>query len=483
MSAIKLSASAVPLKSAAAVVVAVTTQGKGLVTLPDVGFSPATLKALGAAASLDSVVRTIGSDGRVYVLTGLPTDMPSLNELRHSAGAVGRVASDISSLEFHIPTASVAEAIAVLEGAALGAYAYPKTAKTKVALSAVHLVTQAKISKANIDEVAIVARATHGVRVLANTPANHLYPELFANKAVAAAAAQANLRVQVWDEKQLKKDGFGAIAGVGQGSVRGPRLVKLVYAPKGATQHLALVGKGITFDTGGYAIKPLGGMLGMKYDMSGAATAFQAILAVSRLGLPVKVTAWLCLAENMVSGSALKPGDVITAKNGKTIEVTNPDAEGRLVMADGLSAASLDKPDLIVDIATLTGAARIALGIRYTGLMGTNEGVLALQKAADAVGEQVWHMPLPVELRDNLKSDVADLANAKVGNTFGGMLVAGHFLSEFVGKGIDGSQLPWAHLDIAGPADNESGAFGYTPKGPTGVMLRTLVQTARDMSK
>jgi len=154
-----------------------------------------------------------------------------------------------------------------------------------------------------------------------------------------------------------------------------------------------------------------------------------------------------------------------------------------LVMADGLSAASLDKPDLIVDIATLTGAARIALGIRYTGLMGTNEGVLALQKAADAVGEQVWHMPLPVELRDNLKSDVADLANAKVGNTFGGMLVAGHFLSEFVGKGIDGSQLPWAHLDIAGPADNESGAFGYTPKGPTGVMLRTLVQTARDMSK
>jgi leucyl aminopeptidase len=259
-------------------------------------------------------------------------------------------------------------------------------------------------------------------------------------------------------------------------------LVKLVYAPKGARKHLALVGKGITFDTGGLAVKPLPGMLGMKYDMTGAAVAFQSVLAIAKLGLPIKVTAWLCLAENMVSGSAVKPGDVVKAKNGKTIEVTNPDAEGRLVMADGLSAASMEMPDLIVDVATLTGAARVALGIRYSALMGTDEGVSALQNAAAKSGELVWHMPLPSELRANLDSPVADLANMRVGATAGGALVAALFLKEFIGVNAKGKSLEWAHLDIAGPADNEGPAYGFTPKGPTGVMLRTLVALAGQMS-
>jgi leucyl aminopeptidase len=266
------------------------------------------------------------------------------------------------------------------------------------------------------------------------------------------------------------------------GSVRPPRLVQLVHAPKGATKHIALVGKGITFDTGGLAVKPLGGMLGMKYDMTGAATVFGAIQAIAALNLPIKVSAYLCLAENMPSGSAMRPGDVFKARNGKTVEVTNPDAEGRLILADGLSLASEEEPDLIVDVATLTGAARIALGIRYAGLMGSAAGTNILEQAAENAGELVWTMPLAKELRAALESPVADLQNSKVGSTAGGMIVGGHFISEFIGTKKDGSTLEWAHLDIAGPADNEGGAYGYTPKGPTGVMVRTLVALAEGMS-
>jgi leucyl aminopeptidase len=242
------------------------------------------------------------------------------------------------------------------------------------------------------------------------------------------------------------------------------------------------VGKGITFDTGGLAVKPLGGMLGMKYDMTGAATVFGAIQAIAALNLPIKVSAYLCLAENMPSGSAMRPGDVFKARNGKTVEVTNPDAEGRLILADGLSLASEEEPDLIVDVATLTGAARIALGIRYAGLMGSAAGTNILEQAAENAGELVWTMPLAKELRAALESPVADLQNSKVGSTAGGMIVGGHFISEFIGTKKDGSTLEWAHLDIAGPADNEGGAYGYTPKGPTGVMVRTLVALAEGMS-
>jgi len=223
-------------------------------------------------------------------------------------------------------------------------------------------------------------------------------------------------------------------------------------------------------------------MLGMKYDMTGAATVLHAIAAIAELKLPVKITSYLCLAENMPSGSAMRPGDVFQARNGKTVEVTNPDAEGRLVLADGISAASEEEPDLIVDVATLTGAARVALGIRYTGLMGSAAGVAAIEAAAAEAGELVWEMPLASELRSALDSPVADLQNSKVGSTFGGMLVGGWFIHEFVGTKKDGTKLDWAHLDIAGPADNEGSAYGYTPHGPTGVMLRTLVSLAQQMS-
>jgi leucyl aminopeptidase len=215
--------------------------------------------------------------------------------------------------------------------------------------------------------------------------------------------------------------------------------------------------------------------VGMKYDMTGAAVVSAVALASAELKVGAAVTAWVCLAENMPSGSASRPNDVIRIKNGTTVEILNTDAEGRLVLADGLSAASAEEPDLLIDIATLTGAARVALGERYAGLMGTPQGVDTLQDAAEQAGELVWPMPLPEELRSLLTTDVADIANAKPGNTLGGMLLAGLFLQEFVGKTADGSRIPWAHLDIAGPAENSSGAWGYTPKGPTGALTRTLL--------
>jgi leucyl aminopeptidase len=250
----------------------------------------------------------------------------------------------------------------------------------------------------------------------------------------------------------------------------------LRWSPPSATRHIALVGKGITFDSGGLSLKPANSMVGMKYDMTGAAVVSAVVLASAASATSTAVTAWVCLAENMPSGSASRPNDVITIKNGTTVEILNTDAEGRLVLADGLSAASVENPDLIIDVATLTGAARVALGERYAGLMGSEGAVSEVEEAAKNAGELVWPMPLPEELRSLLKTDVADIANAKPGNTLGGMLVAGLFLREFIGVDSDGNRLPWAHLDIAGPAENSSGPWGYTPKGPTGALTRTLLE-------
>jgi leucyl aminopeptidase len=221
-------------------------------------------------------------------------------------------------------------------------------------------------------------------------------------------------------------------------------------------------------------------MVGMKYDMTGAACVLQALIAIAELGLPIKATAWLCLAENMPSGGATRPNDVIKIRNGKTVEVLNTDAEGRLVLADGLSMASEENPDYLIDVATLTGAATIALGNRYAGLMGDEKAIKKLQSAASETGELVWHMPLPDELRPLLNSDIADIANVKIGNRAGGMLIGGLFLREFVGNEA-GSKPAWAHLDIAGPANNDAAAYGHTPKGATGVTVRTLVQLAKDL--
>jgi leucyl aminopeptidase len=216
-------------------------------------------------------------------------------------------------------------------------------------------------------------------------------------------------------------------------------------------------------------------MVGMKYDMTGAATVLAVVLAAAKLAAPVKLTAWLCIAENMPSGSATRPNDVLRIRGGKTVEVLNTDAEGRLVLADGLVAASEEQPDVIVDVATLTGAATVALGTRYVGVMGDDEPVQRILEAAERTGELAWRMPLPGELRALLNSEVADIANAKPGNTAAGMLLAAVFLKEFIGKRPDGSAIPWAHLDIAGAANNGGGGFGFTGAGPTGVTVRALL--------
>jgi leucyl aminopeptidase len=308
-----------------------------------------------------------------------------------------------------------------------------------------------------------------------------MYPDSFVSFAQ-EAITDLPITERVWDEAALEREGFGGILGVGQGSSRPPRLMKLVYEPAGATTHIALVGKGITFDTGGLSLKSGAGMIGMKYDMTGAATALAVTRAAAELGLGVKITAWLCMAENMPSGTATRPNDVITIKGGKTVEVLNTDAEGRLVLADGLTAASEEKPDVIIDIATLTGAATVALGTRYAGAMGDSEAISQLVEVARNVGENIWHMPLPEELRPLLNSDVADIANVKPGNTAGGMLIAATFLKDFVGKtgdGDDARALPWIHLDIAGTANNSGGAYGFTGSGPTGITVRTLISYAQ----
>jgi leucyl aminopeptidase len=301
-------------------------------------------------------------------------------------------------------------------------------------------------------------------------PPNFLNPASFVDHVTSLLKGSA-VQSEVLEEQALRDQGFGGITAVGKGSQNPPRLMILRYAPAKPSRHIALVGKGITFDSGGLSLKAPNAMVGMKYDMTGAAVMAATTLAAAALGGPAAITAYLCLAENMPSGSASRPNDVITIKGGKTVEILNTDAEGRLVMADGLQLASAEKPDLIIDIATLTGAARIALGERYAGLMGTDEAIAEVSEAARKTGEKVWAMPLPSELRSLLNSDVADIANAKPGEVLGGMLLAGVFLQEFVGEGI-----PWAHLDIAGPANNSQGAFGYTPKGASGALTRSILE-------
>ncbi|MGP4051136.1 leucyl aminopeptidase [Streptomyces sp. 2A115] len=401
--------------------------------------------------------------------------------LRRAAGAAARALAGSKKAAFALPIADAADAGAVAEGALLGAYSfdtYKENGKSgkdaKAPLAEVALLggkPRDKAYKAAVERAAAVSEELNRARDLINMPPNDLNPESFA--AVAQAAAKEHgIKVQVLDEKALEKGGYGGILGVGAGSASAPRLVKLSYTSSKAKKHLAFVGKGITYDSGGISLKPAGHNETMKCDMSGAAAVFAAVVAAARLGLEVNVTGWLALAENMPSGSATRPGDVLRMYSGKTVEVLNTDAEGRLVLADALWKASEDKPDAIVDVATLTGAMVLALGNRTFGVMANDDAFrTAVVEAADEVGEASWPMPLPDHLKKGMDSPTADIAN--MGERMGGGLVAGLFLKEFVGEGIT-----WAHIDIAGPAFNEQGPFGYTPKGGTGSAVRTLVRLA-----
>ncbi|MGG5172834.1 leucyl aminopeptidase [Pseudarthrobacter sp. J1738] len=445
-----------------------------------------TLESLGVSGAADQIVRLPGLPelaSGVLVLAGVGAVAPGRTvgeeALRRAAGSAVRQLAGFNSVVLALPTADLAAVSAVAEGAALGSYAYTehrsstvglKTPVANVTLST-PFATDPAINKV-LTRAAVLGRSVNATRTLVNQPPSHLYPESFA-AAAKELSRSLPVKITIWDEKRLEKEGFGGILGVGKGSTRLPRLVKVEYSPAKAVRHVALVGKGITFDTGGISIKPALGMGEMKSDMAGAAVVLNTALAAAELALPVKVTAWLCIAENMPGGAAQRPADVITMFGGKTVEVLNTDAEGRLVMGDGIAAASLEFPDAIIDVATLTGAQLIALGDRTAGVMGEESLTAELKAAADRAGELVWPMPIPEELRPTLDSDVADLAN--IGARHGGMMTAAAFLREFVGKAKDGSTIPWAHIDIAGPSFNNGAPYGYTPKQGTGCTVRSLV--------
>jgi len=343
------------------------------------------------------------------------------------------------------------------------------------AVTIVSAAARAPAVRRAVRRAATLAAATAYCRDLVNAAPNLLYPQTFV-ESVRERAAGTGVTVRVLDERDLASGGFGGIVGVGQGSARPPRMVTMSYSPANPRASIAFAGKGITFDSGGLCIKTPAGMLTMKQDMAGAAAVAAAVLAVAALGLPVAVTGYLALAENMPGANAQRPGDVVTIRGGTTVEVVDTDAEGRMVLADALALASEQSPDAIVDIATLTAAQQIALGNRVGAVMANDEGLCdTVLAAAEDAGEALWPMPLPEQLREGLESQVADLAHK--GERVGGMLSAGLFLGEFVGV-VGGRRIPWAHLDIAGPAFNTSPPHGYTPAGGTGFGVRLLVRLA-----
>ena len=402
--------------------------------------------------------------------------------VRRAAGVAARNVSNAASVALALPTADEPAVRAAVEGCMLGGYAFSryKSAPTEAPAEVVLLTDAARTKAGRAVAVArIVSEATALARGWVNTPAGDMTPALFAEAVTAERKSRkpARLKVTVTDDAELRERGFGGIIGVGRASANPPRLVRIDYTPRGATQHLALVGKGITFDSGGLSIKTAAGMKTMKCDMAGAAAVVAATFAIAALELPVRVSTFAPMAENMVSGDATRPGDVLTMYGGRTVEVLNTDAEGRLVLADALVLATESSPDVVVDVATLTGACVTALGDRVAGVMGNDEILVEQTVAAgEGAGEALWPLPIPPEMPEKVRthSTVADLMQHNL-DTYGGALYAAAFLQEFVGD------RRWAHLDIAGPAFNNGGAYGHVTSGGTGFAVPTLVQLALDL--
>ncbi len=426
----------------------------------------------------------------MVVFVGLGEN-PDNTALRRAAGAASRAVTNAASVALALGAEDGAGVRAVTEGWLLGGYAYNEykqdtKADSTVPSEVVVLSTGARKSELveAFETAQIVAAAIATTRDWVNRPPGDLTPPLFADAVTQAHAAltksqpkrgATKVAITVYDEQQLAELGCGGILGVGMGSEAPPRLVELSYAPKGAKVHLALVGKGITFDSGGLTIKPAQSMDTMKCDMAGAATVIQATFAIARLGLPIRITTYAPMAENMVSGSSLRPGDVLTAANGRTVEVLNTDAEGRLVLMDALVRAAAAKPDIIIDVATLTGAMVVALGDKIAGVMGSQDIVDGVVAAAQSAGEAMWPMPIPEEMRERITSSkIADLAQHDW-TRWGGGLFAAAFLREFT------DSRPWAHIDVAGPAFNNGSAAGHITAGGTGFAVASLVDYARSL--
>jgi leucyl aminopeptidase len=404
--------------------------------------------------------------------------------LRDAAAAFARAAGKHSDLAVALPAGrglgAAAAAQAIVEGVLLARYSY-QALRSKPGASEISRITLvapkalAKEAAAGAERGRLFASATRLARDLANTPHNHLTATKLAEVAVRLGKA-TGLGVEIFDKEALIKMGCGGLLGVNAGSAEPPQMIKLTYTPKGkASGRLSLVGKGIMYDAGGIALKPGDEVHAqMKNDMSGAAAIFAAMLAMTQLDCPAAVTGYLMCTDNMPSGTAMALGDVITIRGGKTVEVINSDAEGRLVMADALVLSTEERYDAIVDIATLTGACMRALGSRIAGVMGNDDGLVEqVRAAAAATDEPVWPFPLEPSYRAELNSNIADIKN--LGGALAGQITAGLFLQEFVGD------IPWAHIDIAGTAWVGADSSWRTA-GCSGFGARLLLQLALDFA-
>ncbi|MBL3686262.1 leucyl aminopeptidase [Leucobacter zeae] len=459
------------------------------------GLDRDALAAAGFSGAKHQTLILPGAPLRVLVGTGA-SGIENDAQLRDAVAAFtraakesGRIAVDLTGLlldtgaegEDADPWDAGVAAQAAIEGAALARYRYDalKSDPKTVALEELSLrlgEEHVAAAESGIERGLVLARTAAIARDVANTPPRHLSAEKFAD-VIEALAPGFGLETEVFDRQALMELGAGGLLGVNAGSVEEPRMIKISYRPADPEGHLALIGKGIMYDSGGISLKPSNAMhAAMKFDMMGAAAVFASMTALRDLGVGTAVTGWLMCTDNMPSGSATKLGDVLTIRGGKTVEVKNTDAEGRLVMADGLVLATEDasvsgrRPDAIVDIATLTGAAMMALGTRTAAVLANDDSIAEqLQAAADATDENIWRFPLDHRYRDQLKSNVADLSN--IGGQYAGVILAGLFLNEFV----DG--VPWGHLDIAGTMQSESDDL-WRSTGSTGFGARLLAEFA-----
>lgn len=439
----------------------------------------AALTAVGATGEFGTITTIPAPEdtsARTIVAVGLgDPEKIDENHLRNASGVAARA---LVGKGAYVVAPGALGLRAVTEGLILGSYSYTglRAGADKKEQQEVTIVCSSSDAEEKFTAATIVADAVCFARDLTNAPANLLYPESYAN-IIGAAGREAGLKVEVIEDKALSEQGFGGILAVGQGSARPPRLVRMEWKPEHAASSVALVGKGITFDTGGISLKPASKMEEMISDMGGSAAMAASVIAAARLNMPIAVTATLPLAENMPSGSATRPGDVITHYGGVTSEVINTDAEGRLVLADAIARACEDEPNYLIDTATLTGAQMVALGARTAGIMGTDEFRDHVAHCGRAVGEKAWAMPLLEEHDTEIVSPIADIRNS-ANSRNGGMLYAARYLRTFVADDIF-----WAHVDVAGPAFNTAAPYGINPTRATGAPVRTVIRVLEDLSQ
>lgn len=437
------------------------------------GVDRTVLEAAGFEGKMAQTVTLPHDEAAAVILVGLGSEV-SFESLKNASGNAARAVKTERGVTLLAAAGIDGATRAVVEGSLLGGYQYRSYKTEGEALT----LTEIEVVDGDEDELKsaqIMADATKMARDWVNTPANDLSPQQFADQ-IALKATEAGVGVEIWERDRIESEGLGGLLGVAAGSDRDPRLVTLTYRPDDAVAHLALVGKGITFDSGGLSLKTAPHMEEMKDDMSGAAAVAAATIGISRLGLPVSITAITPLTDNAVGGDATRPGDVLRPVQGPTIEVLNTDAEGRLILADGLGLAREHKPDLTIDVATLTGAAVVALGKQISAVFASDTDVAdRVLDAAARAGEEFWPLPLFKGYRKSIDSNIADIQNVS-GSRYGGAIVAALFLAEYAGDG------PWAHLDIAGPARSMETA-GETVKGGSGVSVRTLIEVARGMAE